>query len=208
MSGESPAERREAAATRRRWVTLAEVVAVAGVLIAALTLWSNWSDRRADQVARAAQEARAARADTVFEVRAVPDKARKALMLLRDERHALGDVTVVFPTALGVASQSPVPLQTIERDWFADALLKATAGGPDTQSGRLPILLTVAYSGGDRQRIARGIYDIVWTTEGRFLRGRALHLEALRLRRQGGDQAALDAAWARERPVQPVKAGT
>ena len=38
MSTKTPTERCEAAATRRRWVTLAEVVAVAGVLIAALII--------------------------------------------------------------------------------------------------------------------------------------------------------------------------
>src|SRR3546814_3057877 len=32
----------EAAATRRRWITLAEGLAIAGVAIAALTLWTNW----------------------------------------------------------------------------------------------------------------------------------------------------------------------
>ena len=46
---DTPSERAEAAATRRRWITLAEVVAVAGVLIGALTLYTNWSDRRADE---------------------------------------------------------------------------------------------------------------------------------------------------------------
>jgi predicted negative regulator of RcsB-dependent stress response len=57
MSRETPTERREAAETRRRWVTLAEVLAVAGVLIAALTLWSNWSERNADKAEKASAKA-------------------------------------------------------------------------------------------------------------------------------------------------------
>jgi len=51
MSTETPTERREAAATRRRWVTLAEVVAVAGVLIAALTLSAGWATAHTQGIA-------------------------------------------------------------------------------------------------------------------------------------------------------------
>ena len=47
-------ETADQARTRRRWITLAEVVAVAGVVIAALTLYLNVSDRRADRAERAA----------------------------------------------------------------------------------------------------------------------------------------------------------
>ena len=39
-------ETSEQAKTRRRWLTLAELVAVSGLLIGALTLWLNWSDKR------------------------------------------------------------------------------------------------------------------------------------------------------------------
>ncbi|HEX8061853.1 MAG TPA: hypothetical protein VF535_01415 [Allosphingosinicella sp.] len=38
---QSQAERREAAAIRRRWITLGEILAVIGVLISALALWSS-----------------------------------------------------------------------------------------------------------------------------------------------------------------------
>src|SRR3546814_17344081 len=47
----------EAAATRRRWITLAEGLAIAGVVIAALTLWTNWSDSRDEDAARKAEQA-------------------------------------------------------------------------------------------------------------------------------------------------------
>ena len=41
---DTPAERADAARTRRRWVSLAEVVALAGLLIGALSLYTTWSD--------------------------------------------------------------------------------------------------------------------------------------------------------------------
>src|SRR3546814_19048554 len=47
----------EAAATSRLWITLAEALAIAGVAFAALTLWTNWSDRRDEDTARKAERA-------------------------------------------------------------------------------------------------------------------------------------------------------
>jgi len=59
----------------------------------------------------------------------------------------------------------------------------------------------VQYFDGDTTRSASGIYDVIWKTEGRMLRGRALKLEGLRVRQRGGDQAKLDAIWAKEKPA-------
>ncbi|RXD06866.1 hypothetical protein EQZ23_01855 [Sphingomonas sp. UV9] len=201
MSSETPTERREAAATRRRWVTLAEVLAVAGVLIAALTLWSNWSERSADNAEKASARASEARKDQRFEIRAVAAENGESLMLLRDEKHEIVDATVAFPTALGVARQDALTDQ-IQRSWFEKALLKATDGGADDQAGRLPVFITVRYTDGDATRSASGIYDVIWQTKaGGILSGRSLTLQGLRVRQRGADQARLDAIWAKEKPA-------
>jgi len=200
MSGETPAERREAAATRRRWVTLAEVVALAGVVIAALTLWTTWSDHRAEAVDKAASRTAEARERARVELAATVTDGGRSLAL-KDDRHDLSDAVVTFPKALGVATQRPAGDPVIQADWFAASLLKLTDGGRDDRTGRLPVLVTLHYWDGDAARTATGIYDIVWRTEGRLLRGRVLRLDGLRLRQRGGGQAALDAAWARAKPA-------
>ena len=197
MSG-SGSETSEQRATRRRWINLAELVAVAGVLIGALTLWLNWSDRREDKAQAAATAAAAAQERGRLELTAIADGGDT--LKLTDAKHDLTDVTIAFPRALGVAAQRPTGEPAIEAKPFAGALLKLTDGGADDRSGRLPVLVTASYIDGDATRTARGIYDVVWRTQGRLLRGRALELTGLRLRRRGGDQAALDAAWAREKP--------
>lgn len=188
-------ETAEQRTTRRRWLNLAELVAVAGLLIAALTLWLNWSDRREDKAQAAAASAAAARDEARFELKGEVDGDE--ILLLRDERHALGDVQVTFPRALGVAQQDAVA-HAIKRAWFEDALLNATDGGADERTGRLPVLVSYAYVVDDTEHRRRAIYDIVWRTDGRLLRGRSLELVDFRLRRAGGGQAALDAAWSRE----------
>ncbi|HEX8554928.1 MAG TPA: hypothetical protein VF695_09495, partial [Sphingomonas sp.] len=145
---DTPAERREAAATRRRWITLAEIVAVAGVLIGAVGLWINWSDRRAEdaRTAAAAQgEARErARLDITGEVR------DGRAILLKDERHDIQSARFAFPAALGVGAQAPPGDPVIEAEWIEEALLKASDGGEDDRTGRLPVLATLRYWDGDR----------------------------------------------------------
>ena len=200
MSSETPTERREAAATRRRWVTLAEVVAVAGVLIAALTLWTNWSEHRADEADKIAAQSSAARERSRIELSAIVQDGGDTL-LLKDARHDLQDVTITFPRALGVSPQRPPAEPVIEGAWFSAPLLTLTDGGSDDRAGRLPVLVSVQDFDGDTSRSASGIYDVIWKTEGRMLRGRALKLEGLRVRQRGGDQAKLDAIWAREKPA-------
>lgn len=188
------------ASTRRRWITLAEVVAVAGVIIGALSLWNSWSERRADEASKAIERTATARAEARVDLFATPRNGGGEL-LLKDERHDLQDVAIVFPKPLGVAPQHPVADPVIDASsGLGEALRKLTDGGADDRAGRLPVLISVSYTDGDATRTATGLYDVVWRTEGRLLRGRTVKLEGLRLKQRNGTPAALAAAWAREKP--------
>ncbi|ONF95495.1 hypothetical protein [Sphingomonas jeddahensis] len=198
MSGETP----DQAATRRRWISLAEIVAVSGLIIGALTLWMNWSDKRdaAEEKAAASVAASAAEARFALEAELASggDEVR-----LSDPKHELLETTVTFPKALGVGTQSPATAR-IERDWFAGAVLKATDGGADAREGRLPVLVTARYRVGDAMRSGRAIVEIVWRTEGHLMRGRSLSIEAVRVREPGGDAKRVDALWAAEMKRQRI----
>lgn len=189
-------ETREQAATRRRWVTLAELVAVAGLVIAALGFWNSWSERREAAAERQAEAAGEAKARARLDLRATVEDSRR--VVLRDPRHELQEVVFAFPRQLGLGERRPAAAAVIERGWFDGALLKATDGGPDEREGRLPVLVTARYLDGDVERTASAIIDVVWRTEGNLLSGRSLEIEAARLRQRGGDQARIDALWARE----------
>ena len=195
MSGET----RDQAQTRRRWVTLAEVVAVAGVVIAALTLYSNWQERRDAAADKAVEQASATRDKTRFVLRGTVAKDKRSVVLVREEAHPLGDIRVTFPTSLGVSPQDSVT-QTIEAGWFDGALRKATDGGPDERTGRLPVLIRYTYFTDDQPTTRQAIYDLVWKTEGQMLRGRKVELLDLRLRESGGTQQRIDALWAKALP--------
>ena len=58
---DTPAEKAEKAAIRRRWISLGEFVAVAGLIISALALWNGYTDRRTDQAEKQAEKAQASR---------------------------------------------------------------------------------------------------------------------------------------------------
>lgn len=186
-------EKAEAAATRRRWINLGEFVAVAGLIIAAVGLWMTWHDRKADEADRQAEKSVEASTSARYVVKS--SMSGKDVVITPDDRHSLGDVTVTFPTALGVSAQTSAT-QTISTGWYESALLKATDGGADRQNGKLPVLLTVNYMDGDKPLATTGVFDIVWETNGRMPPlGRALHIVGMRLHERGGSQARLDALW-------------
>ena len=197
---ESREERREAAAARRRWVTLAEVVAVLGVLIAALTWWQGWSDRRANQAEKTATAAEQAKERGRVDLSAtVHDDGRE--LLLADAAHEISDATITWPTALASGVERPAGDPVVAVAPVEAALLKASDGGADDRTGRVPVLITVTFLDGDARRTASGTYDVIWRTQGRLLRGRTLRFEGLRLLERGGSAKRLDALWAREKPA-------
>jgi hypothetical protein len=193
-------EKAERAKTRRRWLTLAEIVGVTGVAIAGLNLYANWADRRDTAVERSAEQSAQAREKARVELVGTVTHGGKAIAL-SDPQHDLSEAAIAFPTALGVTTQHPPGDPAIEADWFAAPLLKLTDGGADTRTGRLPVLVTVRYFVGDDPRTARAIYDVVWRTEGHWIGGRSLRIESMKLRQRGGSQVALDAAWSRLKPA-------
>lgn len=198
MSG-SPEEQRQ-----RRRVTLPEMVAVLGLVIGALTLGLNWSEKR-----NAAQEkATATAAANVAKVRLSleADVARGGSEIrLSDARHELIDTAVDFPAALKIERQTPATAR-IDRAWFERAVLAATDGGADDREGRLPVLVTARYMVGDTPREGRSVVEIIWRTHGRLVGGRALTIEAVRVREAGGDRKRIDALWTAEMKRQSARA--
>lgn len=196
----SETERQDAAATRRRWVTLAEVVAVSGVVIAGLSLYNGWDERRGAAAEKEAARVAETRTKTLITLEGVVEEDGRRL-LLKDPEHPIQRIDVRFATPLALPARDAVPTPRIEADWFADGLLKLTDGGADEREGRMPVLITSGYWDGDAFRTAVGLYDVIWRTEGRMLRGRTLRIEGITLRLRNATVAQLDSAWMREKPA-------
>lgn len=176
-------------------LSIAELVALAGVVIAGLTFWNSWSERRATADEKVAVAAGEARSRSRLDLTATPADRGDRLVLASGD-HELSEVSVTFPRALGVPAQRPAT-PAIDSAWFRDELLRRTDGGPDAREGVLPVLVTARYWDGETARTTSSVYDLVWQTEGQLLRGRTLRLVSMRLRDRAGTQASLDRAWAR-----------
>lgn len=185
----------EQAQTRRRWITLAEAVAVAGVLIAALTLYLSWSDKRDERAEQAASRQAQTRTASVITLRGTRAKGGERLELA-DPAHPVDTITVTFPTALGVGVKEAALKPAIEADWPAAPLRDLTDG---KATGRVPVLIASTFWDGETKRIDRAIYDVIWSIEDGLL-GRDFKLDGLMLRERGGSQARLDAIWKQVAP--------
>jgi hypothetical protein len=166
---------------------------VSGVIIGALTLWMNWSERRSEAQEKtvAAQAASAAEARLALHAE-LADGGKE--VRLSDPAHDLLETTIRFPSSLALEEQRPATPR-IERDWFAAAVLKATDGGADKREGRLPVLVSTRYRVGDKTREGQAIVDVVWRTNGRLIGGRTLSIESAQVREPGGSVKRIDALW-------------
>jgi len=199
MTEPNATERAEARAIRKRWVTLAEIVAVAGLLISATGLWLTWSERRNDDQEKRVEKVTEARTRSLVRLTAVPEHGGESLVL-KDAEHDVQSVDIRFPKELGVAAQTSILTPHIEAAWIKDALVEATKTGPDKRDGRLPVLVSASYWDGDQQRTDTAIYDVVWQIEGKLLGGHTLKLKGMLLRERTASAARLDRVWATERP--------
>lgn len=174
------------APSRFRLLTLAEVLGVAGLAIAGLTLWNNVAMRQgqeservadADKAARAAAEAAHDASLVTLEGQAI--EGGKHLKLSDVAGHRLQNVQVRFPPALGIATKGSVLDLQIDAAWIAKKIITLTDGGPDSVEGSVPVLITSSYWQGDKPVSDSAVYDLIFSTRGNFLSGRSLHLRGL-----------------------------
>jgi hypothetical protein len=200
----------EAAAIRRRWITLGEALAVIAVVISALTLWNNWSERSEGEATKDAQAQRASTLAGTLVLTAASSSARELILKPASAEQSVQSQTIVFPTALGAAPAQTTGEPRIEAAWFDHALKSARNrnGLPDDSRGdeRLPVAITTRFlvDGTAHEDVA--LYDIGYSISGRLLGGHNLTLRGLSLVshvKRGKAQAMLDARWARLHPDRP-----
>jgi len=192
----------EAAAIRRRWINLGEIIAVLAVLISAATLWLNWSEHSGSQAEKAAESSRAASRAATLTLTAEPAAggARLDLKPTAGEQ-VVEDQTIRFPASLGIDPVQTTGEPRIEARWFEGPLKKARgkAGLPDDSRGdaRLPVLIETRFLADGQTHRDSALYDIGYTIKGGFLGGHELTLRGLALvrRTKSSDPGALDSRW-------------
>jgi hypothetical protein len=196
-------ESAQARARRWRWITLAELLAVAGVVISALALYDSHNARTQEQSERAAAQGKeVVKVDRLTLVGTAEKEGRSLKLEPAVAGQVIQSQTIRFPAALGVSAAQTTGDPRLEAEWFADGLKKArrAAGEKDESVGdeRLPIAIETRYLVGGVIRTDRAIYDLGYTISGQFLGGSSVKLRGLALvERPAGDVAAmLDRRWA------------
>jgi hypothetical protein len=200
----------EAAAIRRRWITLGELLAVAAVIISGLTLYLNWSDRSESEVAKSKEATTAAkRAATLTLAGEVVDKGKRVDLAPVASEQVVQSQRLTFPEALDVDAVETTGAPRIEARWFDDELKRARekAGLPDDSRGdeKLPVLVETRFTVGGEDFEDVALYDIGYSIKGGLISGHELDLRGVslvhRLSPRDG-AAALERRWKRFVPAE------
>lgn len=209
MTDQTPREKAEAAAVRRRWINLGEVLAVVAVLISGLTLWNSYTERSHAEAEKSSEDKRAVVKAATLLLRAAPSRDGDRLTLSPiGADQSIQTQTVMFPSAIGVTAIDTTGDARIESGWFADGLKKArkAAARKDVTTGdeRLPVAITSQFIADGTTLNDVALYDVGYALEGRFLGGGKLRLRGLSRIGRGDAktaQARIDAIWKRRQPV-------
>lgn len=197
---ETRAQAAEAAAIRRRWITLGEILAVIAVLISGLTLWNSYSERSAGEAERAQEKKRQAARSRALVLKAEGGRKRLSLAAV-DPGQAIQSQTIAFPSPLGIATIETLIEPRIEAGWIEKAAKKARGadgGGKASGDLRLPVAIGTRFVTGGETFEDFAIYDVGYRREGGFLGGSDVELLGLSLVERvpaRNAQARLDAIW-------------
>ncbi|MDT9597722.1 hypothetical protein [Sphingosinicella rhizophila] len=205
---EKSEQAREAAAIRRRWITLGELLAVVAVLISGLTLWNSYSERSASEAARAEEKQEQAKVSRTLLLQAKTNG--KSLQLSpHDPNQVIQSQTILFPSALDISAIDTLIEPRIEAEWIRPAARNAREASPkqpkSSGDSRLPVAITTRFVSGGETITDIAIYDVGYKfEEGGLLGGSEVELRGLSLiERIKGDRAKtrLDSVWKGRQPL-------
>lgn len=192
----------EAAAIRRRWITLGEVLAVVAICISGLTLWNSYGERSDSAAMKIADAQHASTRAVTLVLMAASSGEHRLILRPASGEQSVQSQKISFPTALGVTPAETTGEPRIEAGWFEHALKNARelAHLPDDSRGdeRLPVGITTRFlvDGEPHEDVA--IYDIGYGIAGHWLGGHSVILHGVSLVarvKSGNVQPRLDARW-------------
>jgi hypothetical protein len=186
------------ARTRRRWITLGEIVGVLALLISAASFWDSHQERKAEVRAAAPGAAKAAPLILTGSVAADKDWID---LHPADSADVIQTQTIRFPSLVRTDAVDTTGNARIEAGWFESGLRAALRGSHAKGRHRLAVGIETVYVTGDKRRTDRSIYDIGYRLNPRFLRPDAVEIEGVSLVQThvGADLAArVDARFARQ----------
>ncbi len=195
-----------------RWLSLAELVGILAVVIAALGYWDTHRERTQAEKEHAAAErehqaeVKAGAVKPSFLMTGEPDKAGERVRLTSvHPDQVIQTQALTFPSEIRGDPVETTGNPRIEAGWLEGGLDKArSARKTKAEHGRLPVGVTTVFLEDGQTRTDTAIYLLGYSAHPRVLRSDKLELEGLSLMRRGvGEdlQKAVDAAWARIAPA-------
>ena len=194
-----------------RWLSLAELVGIVAVAIAALGYWDSHRERtltereRAQEAQEKRAEAKAGALKLSFLMTGTPEGEGERLRLATvHPEQVIQTQTINFPSEV-----RPDPVETtgnprIEAGWLEGGLSKAEhARGAKLRQGRLPVGVVTEFIEDGQTKTDRAIYRVGYSVHPRMLRADKVELEGLSLVRRGigpDMQAAVDQLWTSQNP--------
>ncbi len=192
----------EASASRRRWITLGEVLAVVAICISALTLWNSWTARSESEAVKSADAQRASTRAVSLVLTVAGSSDRKLILKPASIDQSVQSQKVMFPTALGTPPAETSGEARIEVSWFEHALKNArgVAHLPDDSRGdeRLPVAITSRFLVDGEPHEDTALYDVGYGITGHWVGGHSVNLRGVSFVsrvRSNSVQAKLDARW-------------
>lgn len=182
MTTEDPKAQAEAARTRRRWINLAEIVAVVGLLISGLALWNSYRERAGEESDKASARSQAEVQARTLILRGTADREGERLSLSpADPEQTIQSQTVEFPSALAVAPIETLADARIEAGWFRREVLRATADDAEASGDRrVPVAIVTRFYTGGQLWTDVALYYVVYRVEGGgLLEGRKVRLRGI-----------------------------
>lgn len=192
---ETPQEKQEAARVRRRWLNLGELLAVAAVVISALTFWNSYRERTNSEANAQAAAEKSTRSAAILTFKASPSSDGRTLALTpRSDTQVVQSQTISFPTALNLDPVSTTGDARIERGWFDSALAKArkAAGAKYDEAGdaRVPVMIVTNFLVDGEPKVDRALFEIGYEAQHAFLSGTTIRLKGLSRVEAAKDEAS------------------
>ena len=186
------------ARTRRRWITMGEIIGIAALVISGLSYWDAHQERVAPPKAAAV----ATKAKPLILTGTLSAARDRIDLHPASSDDVIQTQTIRFPASVRVDAVDTTGNARIEAAWFEDGL-RAALKGAKLHAGRhrLAVGIETNYVTGDATRTDRAVYDIGYTLHERLLRSDAVAIEGVSLVRRTADlQAAVDARFAGQVP--------
>lgn len=188
------------ARTRRRWITMGEIIGIAALVISGLSYW----DAHQERVAPPKPPAVAPAKEKPLVLTGTLSAARDRIDLHpASSDDVIQTQTIHFPGLVRADAVDTTGNARIEAAWFESGL-RAALKGTKLHAGRhrLAVGIETSYVVGDATRTDRAVYDLGYTLHERLLRPDAVAIEGVSLVRHAGSdlQASVDARFATQVP--------